>query len=193
MRGVLPGLFLGLAIVCSAAFVAYLRRATDIDGPVPHSNPRVHQIRRTNTLLQWIRESALNRAYWIRASVVALGWGVVFLPVAFLTFKPAPGGTQSESKATEQTSTAAASTSAGVAIPEWPPPPDASNPKQVAILYQAQVDEAAKQRSAVETPKPSAAIGVSGALPLTESDLWKLALIALLLTAVIPLASKRNT
>jgi hypothetical protein len=83
-RGTIPALFLGLAIALSTAYVGYLTRAKDTPGPRPHSSARLYQLRRTATFIIWVRQSVLNRAYWLRGSVISLGFGVLFLPLPFL-------------------------------------------------------------------------------------------------------------
>ena len=124
-RGILPAFFLGLAVVCASYFIAWLpdadakADAADAAGETPGEEL-------ANTFIAWVTRAALARHKWLRASVVALAAGLLFLPAPFLSF-----GTRHN--------TAAARSA-------WPQPQGAalgSNLELRKILYQAQVNQAA--------------------------------------------------
>lgn len=84
IRGLASTIFLGLSIVLATAYLAYITRAEPIVGaPVPSlRSQQLHEER--NTFIQWTSEAVLRRIYWLQSSVISLGLGVLFLPVAFL-------------------------------------------------------------------------------------------------------------
>jgi hypothetical protein len=83
-RGIIPAIFLGLALVLSAAYVAWIRRGPDSPAPVPHSSLPEYQDRRLNAFTIWVSGITLNRAYAMHAAVISLGAGVLFLPTPFI-------------------------------------------------------------------------------------------------------------
>jgi hypothetical protein len=123
-RGLIPALFLGLAIVCATFFLAWLpTRPGEATAESDQEEWSREQI--ANTFILWINRAALGRGKWLRASVVALAAGLLFLPAPFVSF----GTTHRASTATT-----------------WPQPRDAAPTANVElrkILYQAQVDQAA--------------------------------------------------
>jgi hypothetical protein len=82
--GIVPAIFLGVALVLATAYVALLGREPVMDPPQPHSNYRTMQERRLSVFTNWASSLALSRVIFLHASVIALGFGVLFLPVAFL-------------------------------------------------------------------------------------------------------------
>ena len=131
-RGILPGIFLGLAIVLSTTYLAYLTTPGS-RSPLPHPLPpgQAAQIARARWFVLWTRGSSLRRSYWLRASVFSLGIGLVFLPTPFLGTSPEPS---------------AANTTTATPWPAFPEVP--GDPRLREILYQAQVAETAAQRAA---------------------------------------------
>lgn len=85
-RTIIPALFLGLALVCAAAYLAYLTRASPTPAPRPDSRLRVYQQRRIEAFTDWVAGYTLNRAYWLRVSVLSLALGVATLPAAFVAW-----------------------------------------------------------------------------------------------------------
>ena len=81
--GLIPALFLAFALAAAAYYVAYLTRAPAVDAPIPSSSYRVLSDRRLNVFVDWVSQIALNRVYWLHAAVIALSFGVLFLPIAF--------------------------------------------------------------------------------------------------------------
>lgn len=131
-RGLYAALLLGVAIVLSTGFVAYLPdpgtydeadRASQDDTPGESTPERL-----TNMFIRWARISSLDRAPWLRASVIALGFGLAFLPAPFISGRAAPS---------EPTQTV------------WPTPDPAAGTdiELRKILYEAQVERAATAKA----------------------------------------------
>jgi hypothetical protein len=134
-RGLIPAVFLGLAIVFSTAFVAWLPRTvedSEVDWPNDTDHVRVDLRNRTDMFLKWVREGTLRRRSYLRGAVLALGFAIAFLPVAFLSLgsKGTPAGSESSTT-------------------PWPTPSSeaGSDNDLQKILYQAQVDERAEIRN----------------------------------------------
>jgi hypothetical protein len=130
VRGVFPAVFLGLAIAMSTVYVAYSTRGTPLQGFRPATSPPERMRARLNQFLTAIHESVERRVYWLRASVLALGMGVLLLPAPFIAFSPpSPPNLDSQYP--------------------WPDPPTVSDPAMasvVSIVYKAKVDERAAER-----------------------------------------------
>lgn len=89
--GILPTIFLGLAIVCSTAYSSYITRTSNITlGPMPASTASAMQTRAVS-LVTAANAIAYNRVYWLRSSVVSLSVAVLCLPAAFLIGDRASG------------------------------------------------------------------------------------------------------
>jgi hypothetical protein len=153
-RGVIPAFFLGLAVVCASYFIAWL---PDADAKADEAGAGDTQSEKlANTFIAWVTRAALARHKWLRASVVALAAGLLFLPAPFLSF-----GTSHN--------TAAARTA-------WPQPQDAapaSNLELRKILYQAEVTQAS-------AAKPQAVAGKR------DWVWWTAAGVVLILVGVLP-------
>jgi hypothetical protein len=83
-RALIPVVFLGLALVFAAVYVAYLSRASPTPAPEADSRLRVYQERRITAFTDWVAAYTLNRAYWLHAAVFSLAFGVAALPAPFL-------------------------------------------------------------------------------------------------------------
>lgn len=188
-RALFAAVFLALAMALSTAYLAYLPdppRETDEppDGGPPRpardgaggsdgesqAAPVEPPQRLTNLFVEWTKGAALQRAPWLRASVVALAVAVVLLPAPFVTLE---GDDSGSADAAEVASSS-----------DWPKPedvPDGSVELQ-RILYRAQVEEVAaarKQPVAAETSDEwwwvisivgAFAIVVAGARRVREAD-----------------------
>lgn len=84
-RGVLPAVFLGGAVAFSTAYLAYLSKPRAVPGPAPQSAFRAAAMARTRTFLQWAGAPVSRRSYWLRASVIALGVSLMFIPAPFIS------------------------------------------------------------------------------------------------------------
>jgi hypothetical protein len=83
-RAIVPALFLGVSLVCAAAYVAFLTRGEKTGAPTAHDALRVYQENRVNTFVEWVALYAFRRAYALHAAVLSLAFGVAFLPVPFI-------------------------------------------------------------------------------------------------------------
>jgi hypothetical protein len=83
---VVPAIFLGFALASAAFYVAFLTRAPSVDPPKPSSLLRVVAERRLNVFVDWVSHLALSRVFWLHAAVIALSFGVLFLPAVFTSF-----------------------------------------------------------------------------------------------------------
>lgn len=129
-RGVLTPAFLGLAVVLSTAYLAYVvptLRTTDL--PVAGDAPEPRVFARIAFLVDRARTIASRRSWCLRASVVALGVGLAYIVLPFVSF-----ATSSPDASTSQ-------------LQDWPEQPEGS-PALSKILFKAQVDEIAKARAA---------------------------------------------
>lgn len=132
-RGVVPAFFLGLSIATATVYVAFLTKPTLSAVRPPATDFVTERVMwRLDTFSKLVGEVVDRRAFWLRASVVALAFGVLFLPAPFVAFStnPPPDLT---------------------AYP-WPTPPavsDVANASIDSVLYTAQVAEiaAARQRA----------------------------------------------
>lgn len=169
-RGVIPTLFLGAAVVFSTAYLAYLSQPGSSSAPRPTGAFRPAAIERTRTFIKWASGSTRNRAYWLRASVVALGAALMFLPAPFLG--PLPLLDRIYPAAEPKASDAA----------DWPVIPPASEGDLALrkILYQAQVDEIAAMRESAGPAQVDA-----------NRSWWWGALIGLLGVLLVPLLTKK--
>lgn len=84
-RGLVPAAFLAVSVALAAAYVAFLSRAPEIEGPQPSDSLRVIQERRLNKFIDWATGLALQRAWALHAAVVALGLGAATLPLPFVS------------------------------------------------------------------------------------------------------------
>lgn len=127
-RGLAPAVFLGIAIILSTAYVAYLTPPEEVElGPLSTSPPERLQNRLDN-FYAVIDATVERKTPWLRAAVVALGVGVVLLPAPFVSIA---GGDKADPSAQA-----------------WPAAPVVTGDRAplAAILYKAQVDEVAARR-----------------------------------------------
>jgi hypothetical protein len=144
-RGTIPAFFLGLSIVLATAYMAYLTDPPEeTEWPQGGRSVPLNQSERTSAFIRWIGDKVRNRAYVLRTAVTALGFGVAFLPVGFVSLGTTPSPLVSEAQGTE------------VSIASWPsPPPDIDDPALQQVLYEAQVAEAKEQRAIAQQTTPS--------------------------------------
>ena len=84
-RGVVPLVFLGLGLVFSAFYMAFIRSSQRRRILLPSGIGGEVEQQRLATFMEWTFSGVLARAWALRAAVVCLGLGVVFLPIAFLS------------------------------------------------------------------------------------------------------------
>ncbi len=136
-RGVLAPVFLGLAVVLSTAYIAYLEPTTGYNpAPTPVLGPEPKALERLNTIITTAGDIATRRSVFLRASVVALGFGLAYIVLPFITFS---------------TGTTPPANAAGTAA-AWPTPTAGVPLELNKILYDAQVKEAAAARAVTTAP-----------------------------------------
>lgn len=84
VSGLLPAVLLGLALTFACAYMAWLSVPPAVASPEPSASLQVYEARRLNVFSRWVSGIAMDRAYALHAAVLALGAGVVLLPVPFL-------------------------------------------------------------------------------------------------------------
>jgi hypothetical protein len=127
-RGLAPAVFLGIAIILSTAYVAYLTPPEEVSLQPLSTSPPERLQNRLDNFYAVIEATVARKTPWLRAAVVALGLGVVLLPAPFLSLA---GADRVDPSA--QT---------------WPAAPVVASDRASleAILYKAQVDEVAARR-----------------------------------------------
>ncbi len=132
-RGILAPLFLGLAVVLSTAYVAYLRPTSGYTpGPEPALGLEPKSFQRLNALIKTANDIAGRRSGALRAGVVALGVGLVFMVAPFISLSQ--GGHDPAALPDR---------------PAYPQPVPGATSELDKIRYQAQVDEVKQARAQV--------------------------------------------
>jgi len=167
-RGLIPLLFLGAAVVCSTAYLAYFPSAS----PQPSSadqedNPDIStEAILANRYINWTRQAALARSYPVRMSVIALAFGLAFLPSPFINWHGERSSASAQSLDERK--------------PAWPSAAleNGANVELAKILFAAQVKEYADAR---QTPAVSQE---------DETMWWVLALIGAAIVVIGPAVSR---
>ena len=163
-RGILAPVFLGLAVVLSTAYLGYVTPSKDMaSGPAVAAGVESKAYARLNTTTRIASTIATRRSYLLRAGVLALGVGLVFIALPFVNLHSAgPAGTPA------------------VALQEWPTPSSGIPDDLNAIVYKAQVDEVAAARTAAAESAANP--------PVDDADAFVLlGLLGLAVTFVTPL------
>lgn len=157
-RGVLAPIFLGLAVVLSTAYLGYVSPSRDVaPAPAVVAGVESKTYARLNTTTSISSIIATRRSYLLRAGVLALGVGLVFIVLPFVNLR---GATP-------------ANAAVAVSTPAWPAPPSGPSTALNSIVYKAQVDEVASLRKiavdAAATPQADNVgvlllIGIAGLL-----------------------------
>jgi hypothetical protein len=147
-RGVLPALFLGAAVACSTAYLAYLSKPRSVPAPAPQSSFRAAAMARTRTFLQWAGAPVSRRSYWLRASVIALGVSLMFIPAPFVSGSVP----YIDQLPWNEDKTTAAVTEARQDWPNVPEEVTRANLELWKIRYAAEVKEAAAAREKFKAP-----------------------------------------
>jgi hypothetical protein len=121
LRGILPSIFLGLAIALSSGYLAYLTDASSVSDPQPVEGTAQAQLERTRTFIAWVHASVVNRSVFLRAAVMALGVGVFVLPAPFLTLPATTVSAPSNCRVGLELDA-----SSGGCLPPWPSIPTGS-------------------------------------------------------------------
>jgi len=138
-RGIVPTVFFAAAVVLAMGYVAYITRTPGVVQPIaPVTDNAQHRlIRRAYFYTQITRALVGQRAHLLRAAVVSLAIGVLFLPGIFLEF--GEGTSSSLSKGAPMSSGSPAATSSPTTV-AWPTPAFDEPRALAAIVYQAQID-----------------------------------------------------
>ena len=129
LRGLLTPIFLGLAVVLSTVYLAYLRPDHGFSTGKPAVGPEPKSLQRLNTFLSVTSRITNRRAGFLRASVISLGFGLACIVAPFVSFSPNANGV-----------------SALPSSPSWPTPSPHATAEAYKILFQAQVKEVAEAR-----------------------------------------------
>ena len=165
-RGLTPLILLGLAIVLSTAYLAYLSRGRkSAGGFTPSGYPRENMILRVNAFVGWTRAIVRRRSYLLQASVVALALALPFLGAPFISI-----GKIETSAPTPM-------------LAEWPDPPDL----QDAALERIQFTAMIKEQADVRAKQLEAARGKTVVQDDSDEQWWTLLVGAVILTFVAPL------
>lgn len=123
LRGLIPAVFLGLAIAGAAYYLAYpSHSASEMTTPDDETGSLEEW---TNTFTELTRRMVSRRGWAVRAGIVSLAFGALFLPTPFVKVKTAPPKPATEIR--------------------WPTLPSANLPLQ-RILFIEQVEEAGRLR-----------------------------------------------
>jgi hypothetical protein len=85
IKGVIPALFLGLAIVLAAVYLSYITDAPAIKPSIPSGLISIRLEEERNDFITWTSQIVLRRIPWLHGAIISLGFGILFLPIAFLT------------------------------------------------------------------------------------------------------------
>ena len=84
LQGLLPTVFLGLAIVLVTVYLSYLGRRGVSAGPEAGRSLLENQENRLNAFVDWTADLIIPRLYFLHASVASLAVGLGVLPFAFV-------------------------------------------------------------------------------------------------------------
>ena len=85
LRGVWAVAFLGLAVALSTAFLAFIVDGGTVNWPAPAPDLTSVQRGRVAQFTQWAQRITNNRRWAIRASVLSLAFGVLFIAAPFVS------------------------------------------------------------------------------------------------------------
>jgi hypothetical protein len=178
LRGVIPVIFLGAAIVCSTLFLAWLGPAAKVR-PFPDNIDAIAiRVERVKWLNDWVSLSVLKNVWSLRLATLYLAAGLIFLPAAFIPLSTLTASTTpvATSAPTSEGAAVKAAAPATTSTIQWPAPPEGGDTRLNQVLYRAQVSEAAAARS--EAAKKGTAKS-GGGFSLDEWVIWLAAAIVL--------------
>jgi hypothetical protein len=85
LRGVWAVAFLGLAVALSTVYLAFIVDGGTVDWPGPAPDLTSVQRGRVAQFTQWVQRVTNNRRWAIRASVLSLAFGVLFIAAPFVS------------------------------------------------------------------------------------------------------------
>jgi hypothetical protein len=157
LRGLIPAVFLGLAIAGAAYYLAYPAGQSVSTMTTPDDHASIEEW--TNTFTEITRRMAFRRGWALRAGIVSLAFGALFLPTPFIKVRTTPPKPPAEIA--------------------WPKVPSANTALE-RILFTEQVQEIARLRSEAK-PTPA------GQRKVRELYVWWAAAGALALVALTAL------
>jgi hypothetical protein len=83
--GISPTIFLGLSIFFAMFYLAYIKQPQRRQESSPSGLLPQHLKNQRNDFIDWIISSILQRAPWLQTAVISLGFGVIFLPIVYLS------------------------------------------------------------------------------------------------------------
>jgi len=86
IQGIAPAVFMGVAIVLSTAFLAYITKPQDVTQETTFTIPLQQRADR-DTFIRYTQASALQRMYLLQTSVISLGIGILLLPIPYLALQ----------------------------------------------------------------------------------------------------------
>lgn len=87
VRGLAPTFFLGLSIVFAAVYHAFITKPYEIKVLHLQGTPSKQIIDERKAFIEWISDIVIARSRWLQTAVISLGFGVIFLPAAFLAIQ----------------------------------------------------------------------------------------------------------
>lgn len=84
LRGIYAATFLGLAIGLAVAYLAFLEEPEPADAYQPGASRAETELARTAAFVDWVNGAIANRRSALRASVIAFGFGIAFIPAPFV-------------------------------------------------------------------------------------------------------------
>lgn len=82
--GVAAPVFLGLALVLSAFYIAFISPKRFLSNFLSSATGAELQEKRMRTFIEWVHLSTTSRSWALRAAVISLGFGVFLIPLPFL-------------------------------------------------------------------------------------------------------------
>ena len=86
--GIIPAIFIGLALVLAGAYAcsSYIEEEPASVASDPSEHPSEQAlVEQRNAFIDWTTKIVKKRLYFLHASLISLGFGVIFLPAAFLS------------------------------------------------------------------------------------------------------------
>ena len=84
VRGVVPAVFIGVAVFAAAVYLAYITSLGTFRDAPPSGLLSYRLIEQADDFIRWTARFVSQRIGWLHAAVISLGFGVLFLPAAFL-------------------------------------------------------------------------------------------------------------
>jgi hypothetical protein len=166
-RTLVPMLFLGFSIWLSTYYLAFLTPGKTIARPAFLNIPDNDAWERLNYATRWVRRITMRRANALRAAILSLLFGLLFVPLAFTS-----------GSAVVENALSPASPSPSPAAVVWPAPTPLANDSLSAVLYAAQLQQFRDNLAA-------RAKAVTSDDDVVEAGAWVAGLVALLVVLFV--------